>query len=189
MRTIVRCALLAPALAFGLPAVRAEEPPDQKTAPAASPPNDPNPARAQVSVPSAKPIPPFLAKAKPPLPAVVAQPAAGGRGDDLTKKPSTNPEFSSSIQRSFPYAPSPESAADTTQADDALPVVDMKPFHVATSRIVDRAAKGMEERRQQEREKAFNAKDGGRFGKIGPAEIGLKYNLQHKGWDILSIPW
>ena len=188
MRTIVRCALLAPALAFGVPAVRAEDSPDQKTAPASPPPNDSSPA--PVAAPPAKPVPPFLAKAKPP-PAAPAHPAGatGNSGDDSAKKPVTNPEFSTAIRRSFPFAPSAASAAETAQADEGLPVVDLKPFHVATSRIVERAAKGMEERREQEREKAFNAKDGGRFGKIGPAEIGLKFDPKHKGWDILSIPW
>jgi hypothetical protein len=190
MRTIVRCAMLAPALAFGLPGGRAEDRPEQKTAPALPPENDP--AHAPASSQPAKTIPLFLARTRhEPVTSAPAHALATGpaNSEEAARKPPANPEVSASIRHSFPYVPSVEPVADEPKVDPTLPVIEMKPFHVATGRIVERVTKGMEERRQKELEKAFNVKDGGRFGKIGPAEIGLKFDPKHKGWDILSIPW
>jgi hypothetical protein len=191
MRTIVRCAIFAPALAFGLPSIHGEDQPKPTAAPATPPRKDPSPT--PTSPPTAKSIPPFLAQPKPASPADSPHPApavsTGISPADPAKKPPTNPEFSSSIRHSFPYVASAEATADAAQADETLPVIDMKPFHVATSRITDRVTKGLEERRQQELEKRFSLKNGGRFGKIGPAEIELKFDPKHKGWDLLNIPW
>jgi len=65
----------------------------------------------------------------------------------------------------------------------------MKPFHVTgtvDAKSVDRAMAGKE---LKLKEAAFNFKEGGTIMKIGPAELKLKYDSQHKGWDILKLPW
>ncbi|HVT82376.1 MAG TPA: hypothetical protein VHM90_17160 [Phycisphaerae bacterium] len=186
--------MLGPALAFGLLGAYAEEKPASAVNPAsdaAQTPARPTPANPNAPPPSPdEGRQPFLLP--PPVSATdssVPRAAAGSSSAaDKANTVSANPEFFSVIKRAFPYVPPPQTEEATVDAGTS-PAVEMKPFHVATSRITERVTKAFEERRQKQLEEAFNVKDGGRIGKIGPAAVGLKYNPQHKGWDILSIPW
>lgn len=65
----------------------------------------------------------------------------------------------------------------------------MKPFHVTGAFGVKGVDRAMADKELKLKEAAFNFKDGGTIMKIGPAELKLKYDSQHKGWDILKMLW
>ena len=90
------------------------------------------------------------------------------------------------IQRAFPYAPPAEAMAAITPPNSDI--VEMKPFHVTGTNIAERAERGMEEKAQKLKDEAFKFKEGGTIKRFGDrAELQLKYNPLHKGWDIFDI--
>lgn len=72
------------------------------------------------------------------------------------------------------------------------PVVVMTPFVVADT-VANPASVLLAAKLQREKDRvaaeAFNWRDGGTFLERGPFALKLKYNSEHKGFDLLNLKW
>ncbi|HWA08115.1 MAG TPA: hypothetical protein VG838_01480 [Opitutaceae bacterium] len=186
---------LAPAFVLGLWTGYAEEPVG------ANPPS--LPPSSTIAPPEANPPKraPFLTDQSGQKPSPVSPLSSDKPGPQLhrpAEKSASVPAsagISAAIKRAFPYAPPAanpdiDAAADAVIAGDG--VVKMKTVQVTGDRLGPGPM--MEERERRLKAQVFNFTDGGRILKLSrdpdrPAELKFKYDAQHKGWDILNIPW
>ena len=80
-----------------------------------------------------------------------------------------------------------EKPKDETAEKAAAVIVVMSPFRVTESPVSPHMLELMEKQPTGPKTPPFTFKDGGTFWGKGPYDLKLKYNAQHKGFDIFNM--